>query len=443
MLPAFLSSECSDFAADPSVDEEEKKVRAASILPSDFFSLRCEVSAWIHCPVSYSYTVLRVASGLQKVDDLRLKRWIIMNSAVSGVVIDAAMRDHIFLLLKLCLKVTEREALCNLELHFGKDEFLGRGDRSFECPKLVGSLNWLTSQLSVLYGDRNGNSFAVAMVKESLLCAGSCLMLFKTETDKFRQDGCESGDGDDVNVDKCENVGFQRIGNLKLGKHCQAGSEVHISVSQVIAAVSALHERSLLEEQIRFHRFGRPLTRAQLITEHSFISTRSSEERIKRLEYKAVLDHDGLLWQHARDQGLRKEKTKEELLAEERDYKRRRMSYRGKKVKRTLVQVIRDIIDEHMEEIKQAGGIGCSVKASQEMARTAGFHELERRSRTIEAEADPSFLRKPLHGEYNANSGVHGDVCNKDVSNTDHIMQKPYNKWKHQEDYRKINNERV
>lgn len=264
MLPAFLSSECSDFVAESSVDEEEKKFIVFSILPSDFFSLRREVSAWIHCPVSYSCTVLRVASGLRKVDDLRLKRWVIMNSAVSGVVIDAAMRDHIFLLLKLCLKVIEREALCNLDLHFRKDEFLGRGDHNFECPKMVGSLNWLASQLSVLYGDRNGNYFAVAMVKESLLCAGSCLMLFTTETDKFRQDGCGSGDGDDVNVDKCENVGSQRIGDLELRKHCQAGSEVYVSVSQVIAAVSALHERSLLEEQIKFLRFGRSITKAQL-----------------------------------------------------------------------------------------------------------------------------------------------------------------------------------
>lgn len=34
-----------------------------------------------------------------------------------------------------------------------------------------------------------------------------------------------------------------------------------------------------------------------------------------------------------------KNKTREELLAEERDYKRRRMSYRGKKVKRSTTQV--------------------------------------------------------------------------------------------------------
>lgn len=50
-------------------------------------------------------------------------------------------------------------------------------------------------------------------------------------------------------------------------------------------------------------------------------------------------------------------KTREELLAEERDYKRRRMSYRGKKMKRSTTQVMRDIIDEYMEEIKKVNGI--------------------------------------------------------------------------------------
>ncbi|CAH2055134.1 unnamed protein product [Thlaspi arvense] len=39
------------------------------------------------------------------------------------------------------------------------------------------------------------------------------------------------------------------------------------------------------------------------------------------------------------EEDMNKMKTREELLAEERDYKRRRMSYRGKKVKRTPRQV--------------------------------------------------------------------------------------------------------
>ncbi|MCO5589502.1 hypothetical protein L7F22_043469 [Adiantum nelumboides] len=56
---------------------------------------------------------------------------------------------------------------------------------------------------------------------------------------------------------------------------------------------------------------------------------------------------------------FRKNKSKEELLAEERDYKRRRMSYRGKKAQRTPAEVLRDIIEGHMEDIVAAGGIGC------------------------------------------------------------------------------------
>lgn len=66
-------------------------------------------------------------------------------------------------------------------------------------------------------------------------------------------------------------------------------------------------------------------------------------------------------------------KSREELLAEERDYKRRRMSYRGKKMKRTTTQVMRDIIEDiiedYMEEIKAAGGFGCSLDEAEEAGK--------------------------------------------------------------------------
>ncbi|KAI6692811.1 hypothetical protein NL676_020521 [Syzygium grande] len=40
------------------------------------------------------------------------------------------------------------------------------------------------------------------------------------------------------------------------------------------------------------------------------------------------------------------------------------MSYRGKKSKRNISEVMRHIIEEYMEEIKQAGGIGCFEKGA-------------------------------------------------------------------------------
>lgn len=43
-------------------------------------------------------------------------------------------------------------------------------------------------------------------------------------------------------------------------------------------------------------------------------------------------------------QDTNKTKTREELLAEERDYKRRRMSYRGKKAKRSTLQVDKQLV---------------------------------------------------------------------------------------------------
>ncbi|KAL6977009.1 hypothetical protein U1Q18_025796 [Sarracenia purpurea var. burkii] len=105
------------------------------------------------------------------------------------------------------------------------------------------------------------------------------------------------------------------------------------------------------------------------MTEHAYFSKMADEERQRRSNYRPLLEHDGLFWQRPRNQETNKIKTREELLAEERDYKRRRMSYRGKKLKRTKTQVMRDIIEEYMEEITQAGGIGCLVKGHEEAGK--------------------------------------------------------------------------
>nr|VDC73348.1 unnamed protein product [Brassica rapa] len=79
------------------------------------------------------------------------------------------------------------------------------------------------------------------------------------------------------------------------------------------------------------------------------------------VNYRPIIDHDGLPRQRLSNQNMNKMKTREELLADERDYKRRRMSYRGKKVKRTPRQVLQDMIKE-FTEVKLAGGIGCFEK---------------------------------------------------------------------------------
>ncbi|RVW31368.1 hypothetical protein CK203_114183 [Vitis vinifera] len=129
------------------------------------------------------------------------------------------------------------------------------------------------------------------------------------------------------------------------------------------------------------------------MAEHACLTARADEERKNNPNYKPILEHDGLLWQRSRNQHLTihnfwgmsmnlktssirplfsiqigelqytyflkevvgfsiylinlklvckessKTRTREELLAEERDYKRRRMSYRGKKLKQTTTEV--------------------------------------------------------------------------------------------------------
>ncbi|XP_077234081.1 U11/U12 small nuclear ribonucleoprotein isoform X2 [Tasmannia lanceolata] len=381
-LPGILSIECANFI----ISNGEIKGfsgEGLGILPSELWAVRSEVDLWSDFPFSYSYSVLRVALCLRNINEFgELKKWVISNSPRYGIVIDVPMRDHIFMLLKLCLKAISREAIRSLELFFSRDlaevdGFLNRS-MSFGCPRLGEVLIWLVSQLSVLYGETNGKFFTINMIKQCLLSAASCSLLFPFErragdaaTRKETSGNVGvAGDVEGYELSESKLSGDGKLKELaddalcgdKNELSCESGGSGLVFVSQVAAAIAALHERSMLEARIKELRFGGSLSRLQLISEHSYVSMRANEERRKRPNYRPLLEHDGLLWQQYHNQDHNKSKTREELLAEERDYKRRRMSYRGKKGKRTAKQVIRDIIEEHMEEIKQAGGIGCFVK---------------------------------------------------------------------------------
>ncbi|KAJ0103170.1 hypothetical protein Patl1_05600 [Pistacia atlantica] len=71
------------------------------------------------------------------------------------------------------------------------------------------------------------------------------------------------------------------------------------------------------------------------MAEHVYVSNRADEERKKRPSYRPIIEHDVL------------------------------------PKKQSSNQVMRDIIEEHMDEIKQAGGISCFVKGDEEVGMDA------------------------------------------------------------------------
>ncbi|KAJ6850106.1 U11/U12 small nuclear ribonucleoprotein 48 kDa protein isoform X2 [Iris pallida] len=405
VLPAALSKQCANFvdAADKDRASEGSDSR---ILPSELWAVEREAEGWRDFPRSCSYSATRVFSGFNRAEERELKGWVISNSPKFGIVIDAAMRDHVFLLLKLCLGAVRWEAVRNLESWRGGDGVLDVKGRSFECPALVGSLTWLASQLSVLYGEANGRFFALGMLKESVIRAGSSLVMFRSD-------------------------GESPVGAQQSSGDCNSGG---VFVSQVAAAVAALHERFLLEQRINALRYGKQLPKYQRVNEYLYASARASELRGKRPNYRPLLEHDGLLWQRSNNQDSGRAKTREELLAEERDYKRRRMSYRGKKVKRNPTEVLRDIIEEHMEEIKEAGGIGCNVKSTDTVLSSyqcnsqtdtnTNIHDPQK-IRLDASEISTLGYRKPLHSEYNFTSRKDGNHYSNIVSKTTPDSQDP------------------
>ncbi|EOA29984.1 hypothetical protein CARUB_v10013089mg [Capsella rubella] len=354
-LPNILSLECSDLQ----VADEKENNSMLGILPSDLCAIKSEINQWRDYPNSYSYSVLSAMLGSKAIETSELNSWILVNSTRYGVIIDTYMRDHIFLLFRLCLKSVVKEA-CGFMMEpdangVGEQQIMSCKSRIFECPVLVRVLSWLASQLAVLYGEGNGKFFALDMFKQCIVESASQIMLFRSERSTPQSSGALEGLDDarlsnkDVKMEKpCENSALD--------------SAQVISVSRVAAAVAALNERSMLEGKIRAIRYAQPLTRYQRLAEIGVMRAKAEEERKRRSSYRPIIDHDGLPRQRSSNQDMNKIKTREELLAEERDYKRRRMSYRGKKVKRTPRQVLRDIIEEYTEEIKLAGGIGCFEK---------------------------------------------------------------------------------
>ncbi|EYU39535.1 hypothetical protein ABFS82_06G196500 [Erythranthe guttata] len=410
-LPRVLYTECCDFYKEQSEKEAMRfSVNLIRFLPSEIWAIRSETEAWGRgIPASYSSRILRAILGLRDCNLLHLYDWIVAASPRYGVIIDFAMRNHIVLLVRLCLKAIVKEAFALSGSMFSDGEhemednsFPGLSNQSFECPILLKAMTWLALQFGVLYGEINGKFLAVDVLKECIVEFALHASLFPLE-----QKDADSSDFEKVDVRVEEQV--QSIVSFSDPKRdereytkVEAVGQSVIFISEVAAAVAALHERLLIEEKIKNCRNSRPLSAYQRNMEHAYVSKIADEERQKRPDYRPIIDHDGFLWQRSNNQDTNKTKTKEELLAEERDYKRRRMSYRGKKLKRNTLEVMRGIIEEYMEEIKLAGGIGDmsnAVKkteslASENLNRNSKL-PAEKRGKSVDSEDFGDDIHQP------------------------------------------------
>ncbi|KAE9589660.1 hypothetical protein Lal_00000202 [Lupinus albus] len=332
-LPTVLSIECVD-SRDSEIVMSNYETVYTSILPSHYWAISREIELWNDFPIAYSNKVLFAISGIGIANECDLRNWVIVNSPRYGVVIDTPMQQHIFLLCCLCFKSISREAFVSKE----------KQCLQLDCPILNQALTWLVSQVSVLYGTVNGKLFVLNFVKKCILAGASGLLLFQPQSSDTNSVGIKDAKPDVQHEEKTNWI-----------------ADKEVFLSQIAAAVAALHERSLLERKIKGFWFSQQPSNYQRASEHYYLSERANEERKKRADFRPLIDHDGLHGQQSSNQETSREKTREELLAEERDYKRRRMSYRGKKMKTSAVQVMRDVIEEYMEKITQVGGVESPV----------------------------------------------------------------------------------
>lgn len=261
-LPAVLAVQCANVVdrGDRRTTDFEKRHR--KILPSEFWAVRAEVEAWDVCPGAYSYRILYAALGLDSVIEGNIARWVISNSPRYGVVIDVAMRDHIVLLYSLCLKAIRTEAFTLSDNSVSEVMLDGM---NFNCPVLVQALIWLASQLSVLYGEVNGKLFAINTLKQSILDTALGLLIFPLDQKEIEGSSREEVP-QGLDTSGIETTGFKTRESSQISINGEQNSMKDesvtsrvIFVSQVAAAIAALHERSLLEGKIKGLSISQPL----------------------------------------------------------------------------------------------------------------------------------------------------------------------------------------
>lgn len=265
-LPGFLVIECGNFSNNPSKEFMGFLVNSIRLLPSEIWAIENEMEAWIDFPTAYSYRILR--SILRLCDDklLRLRKWIVAESPKYGVVIDFAMRDHLVVLVRLCLKAMLRESfglsgsLFRDEEAKMEDQEAGLNKGSFACPVLVEVLMWLASVLGILYGEVNGKFFAINILKKCVLDSSLSASFFPLEHRDSESSDLEKVDDEmKESLDSSVSIVYSEESE-KNGDELATVCGSTILVSQVAAAVAALHERSMIEGRIRAFRASRTLS---------------------------------------------------------------------------------------------------------------------------------------------------------------------------------------
>ncbi|KAH7422594.1 hypothetical protein KP509_12G015800 [Ceratopteris richardii] len=363
-LPDFAMGERWSEFSPHNTDAVEIYHQIGGALPaSRYWKVTMEISQWKDLPLKVTHYQSKAIAGLVLVQQSHIRAWLFTHGHSYGITISNVLEDHILSLVVFCLRAVHRDVV--RETNFEDTETLS------ECSSLAHSASWLSAQLSLLCDASSSSILILELYKFVFISAAYCSVKFllkSSQKEKFSKDDVD-------NYKRCTARSKQGQENssctvLELSKHeFKISSRVgdgDLSLQQVASALLAIQGQAAA---VMLCRSPDPLTSSthEKLVAHSMITNRAAELRATRSNYKAVLEHDGLIWQRPQNQEDKRNKTKEELLAEERDYKRRRMSYRGKKTQRTPAEVLRDIIEGHMEEIVAAGGIGCIGRRGQDI----------------------------------------------------------------------------
>ncbi|MCO5589501.1 hypothetical protein L7F22_043468 [Adiantum nelumboides] len=277
-----------------------------TLLPSRYWLVSKEIAEWTVLPKKLTLYQLKALAGLPLVQQADLKKWLLTHGRSYGVPCSSSLADHIVFLLVFCLRAVHREATPLID----SSEKLALVD----CRTLHQTASWLSIQLAPAYDAACCANLVLGLYKYALKMAAYCSVR------PLRRSGPE---------------GVQKEESIKVGAGLEQEPHYHpfpsseactdlseqsscvgdgvLCLQHLAAAILAIHAQAV----------HKTCTASDLLTclpnqrsaVHMMVTNKAAEVRATRAGYRAVLEHDGLMWQRPQNQryceehGIKRELT--------------------------------------------------------------------------------------------------------------------------------------
>ncbi|MCO5605253.1 hypothetical protein L7F22_059433 [Adiantum nelumboides] len=296
---SFESSKLPEFAMGERWDEltlenfgADREVQG-TLLPSRYWLVSKEIAEWTVLPKKLTSYQLKALAGLPLVQRADLKKWLLTHGRSYGVLCSSSLADHIVFLLVFCLRAVHREATPLID----SSEKLALVD----CRTLHQTASWLSIQLSLAYDAACCANLVLDLFKYALKMAAYCSV---SPVRRSGPEGVQKEESIKVGAGLEQEPHYHPCPSSEactdLSKQSSCVGDGVLCLQHLAAAILAIHAQAV----------DKTCTASDLLTclpnqrsaVHTMVTNKAAEVRATRADYRAVLEHDGLMWQRPQNQ---------------------------------------------------------------------------------------------------------------------------------------------